>query len=129
MQRHDLLDDLYLQGGRDRIDKAIAEHQLLVARSPDRLASYRALGKLYRDSGALDKQWCVAATLAFLRKADPELVQFYEHHRPREMRTAKRTFTDEIWAKVAHPDEDRFVAAVFMLLGHFVAATAAHQHP
>ena len=128
LQRHELLADLYVQGGPDRIDKAIAEHQLLVARSPDRLASYRALAKLYRDSGALDKQWCVAATLAFLRKADPELVQFYEHHRPREMRTAKRSFTDEIWAKVAHPDEDRFVAAVFMLLGHFVAATAAQQH-
>ena len=128
LQRHELLADLYVQGGPDRIDKAIAEHQLLVARSPDRLASYRALAKLYRDSGALDKQWCVAATLTFLRKADAELVQFYEHHRPRELRTAKRSFTDDIWAKVAHPDEDRFVAAVFMLLGHFVAATAAQQH-
>ena len=128
LQRHETLADLYMQAGPDRMDKAIAEHQLLVARSPDRLASYRALAKLYRDSGAMDKQWCVAATLAFLRKADPDLVQFYEHHRPRELRTAKRTFTDEIWAKVAHPDEDRFVGAVFMLLGHFVAATAAQQH-
>ncbi len=128
LQRHETLADLYVQAGPDRIDKAVAEHQLLVARSPDRLASYRALAKLYRDSGAMDKQWCVAATLAFLRKADPDLVQFYEHHRPRELRTAKRTFTDEVWARVAHPDEDRFVGAVFMLLGHFVAATAAQQH-
>jgi tetratricopeptide (TPR) repeat protein len=128
LQLHETLADLYMQAGPDRMDKAIDEHQLLVARSPDRLASYRALAKLYRDSGAMDKQWCVAATLAFLRKADPELVEFYEHHRPRELRTAKRTFTDEIWAKVAHPEEDRFVGAVFMLLGHFVAATAAQQH-
>ena len=128
LQRHETLADLYMQAGPDRIDKAIAEHQLLVARSPDRLASYRALAKLYRDTGAMDKQWCVAATLSFLRKADPDLVQFYEHHRPRELRTAKGTFTDEIWAKVVHPEEDRFVGAVFMLLGHFVAATAAQQH-
>ena len=125
---HETLADLYVQAGPDRIDKAIAEHQLLVARSPDRLASYRALAKLYRDSGAMDKQWCVAATLSFLRKADPDLMQFYEHHRPRELRTAKRTFTDDVWARVVHPDEDRFVGAVFMLLGHFVAATAAQQH-
>ena len=55
-------------------------------------------------------------------------MQFYEPHRPRELRTAKRAFNDEIWPKVVHPDEDRFVGAVFMLLGHFVAATAAQQH-
>ena len=128
LHRHEMLADLYVQAGPDRIDKAIEEHQLLVARSPDRLASYRALAKLYREAGALDKQWCVAATLAFLRKADADLIEFHEHHRPRELRAAKRSFTDEIWAKVVHPDEDRFVAAVFMLLGHFVAATAAQQH-
>lgn len=128
LQRHETLADLYMQAGPDRIDKAIAEHQLLVARSPDRLGSYRALAKLYRDTGAMDKQWCVAATLTFLRKAEPDLVQFYEHHRPRELRTAKRSFTDEVWAKIVHLDEDRFVGAVFMLLGHFVAATAAQQH-
>src|SRR5206468_11542774 len=53
LQRHETLADLYMQAGPDRMDKAIAEHQLLVARSPDRLASYRALAKLYRDSGAM----------------------------------------------------------------------------
>jgi golgin subfamily B member 1 len=128
LARHERLADLYVQAGPDRVDKAIEEHQLLVSKTPDRLASYRALAKLYREAGALDKQWCVAATLAFLRKADQELLEFYEHHRPRELRSAKRNFTDEIWARMVHPDEDRFVAAVFMLLGHFVAATAAQQH-
>jgi tetratricopeptide (TPR) repeat protein len=128
LQRHERLADLYVQAGPDRVDKAIEEHQLLVSKMPDRLGSYRALAKLYREAGALDKHWCVAATLAFLRKADAELLEFYEHHRPRELRSAKRSFTDETWARVVHPDEDRFVAAVFMLLGHFVAATTAQQH-
>jgi hypothetical protein len=44
------------------------------------------------------------------------------------MRAAKRAFTEEIWEKLVHPQEDPFIAAVFMLLGHFVAATAARQH-
>jgi tetratricopeptide (TPR) repeat protein len=128
VQRHEQLAEVYVQAGADHYDKAIAEHQWLIAHNPDRLASYRALAKLYAETGAHDKLWCVAATLSFLRKADPELAQFYEDHRPRELRTAKRAFTDETWQKVAHPDEDRFIAAIFMLLGQFVATAAAQPH-
>jgi hypothetical protein len=128
MQRHELLAELYVNGGPDQLDKAIQEHQLLIQKNPDRLASYRTLARLYSEVGAYDKLWCVGSTLAFLRKADPELQQFYEQHRPREFRPAKRAFNDEIWTKVVHPDEDRFIAAIFMLLGHFVAATSAQQH-
>jgi hypothetical protein len=72
--------------------------------------------------------WCVAATLAFLRKTDPDLQAFYETHRPRELRAAKRPFNDDTWMRVVHPDEDRFIDAIFMLLGQFVAAAAAQQH-
>jgi tetratricopeptide (TPR) repeat protein len=129
LQRREQLAELYVQAGPAGIDKAIEQHQLLLAKNPDRLASYRALARLYGEAQMADKRWCVAATLSFLRKADPELMAVYEQHRPRELRTAKRRFTDDLWQKVIHPDEDRFVGAVFMLLGHFVAATAAQQHP
>ncbi|HSZ82773.1 MAG TPA: hypothetical protein VLA14_10855, partial [Polyangia bacterium] len=128
LRRHEQLADVCVAAGPSHLDKAIAEHQWLVAHNPDRLASYRALAKLYGDAGALDKLWCVAATLAFLRQADPELQQFYETHRPRELRAAKRPFNDEVWLKVIHPDEDRFIDAIFMLLGSFVASAAAQQH-
>jgi golgin subfamily B member 1 len=128
VQRHEQLADVYVVAGPTHQDKAIAEHQWLLARNPDRLASYRALGKLYGDVGAYDKLWCVAATLSFLRKTDPALEAFYETHRPRELRAAKRPFNDEAWLRVVHPDEDRFIDAIFMLLGPFVAAAAAQQH-
>lgn len=127
-RRHVQLADLYVEAGPDHYDKAITEHQLVIAENPERLASYRALGKLYGQIKAYDKVWCVAATLSFLRKAEPELQEFYEHHRPRDFRVAKRRFDDETWLKVVHPNEDRFVAAIFILLGHFVAAVAAQQH-
>jgi hypothetical protein len=128
VQRHEQLADVYVAAGPTHQEKAIAEHQWLVARNPDRLESYRALAKLYGDTGAYDKLWCVAATLSFLRKADATLETFYETHRPREFRAAKRPFNDDIWLRVIHPDEDRFIDAIFMLLGPFVAAAAAQQH-
>ncbi|HVR02196.1 MAG TPA: hypothetical protein VMT47_08695 [Polyangia bacterium] len=126
--RHEQLADVHVAAGPGHQDKAIAEHQWIVAHNPDRLASYLALGKLYGDVGAYDKLWCVAATLSFLHKADSTLETFYETHRPREFRAAKRPFNDDTWLKVVHPDEDRFIDAIFMLLGPFVAAAAAQQH-
>jgi tetratricopeptide (TPR) repeat protein len=128
VQRHEQLADVYVAAGPSHQEKAIAEHQWLVAHNPDRLASYRALAKLYGDMGAYDKLWCVAATLSFLRKADSALETFFMTHRPRELRAAKRAFNEEAWLKVVHPNEDRFIDAVFMLLGPFLAAGAAQQH-
>ena len=127
LQRHEKLADLYMQAGPDRKDKAIAEHQWLVARNPDRLASYRALAKLYRDVGAYDKLWCVAATLSFLRKADPTS---RSSTRPPAARAARRQapLQRRHLAQGRAPDEDRFIDAIFMLLGQFVAAAAAQQH-
>jgi tetratricopeptide (TPR) repeat protein len=128
VKRREQLADVYVQAGPDHYEKAIAEHQAILAQSPERLASYRALAKLYGEVGAYDKLWCVSATLAFLRKADPERQRFFEEHRPRGFRPAKRAFNDEIWQKLLHPHEDRFLDAVFMLLGPFVAAQSAQQH-
>jgi tetratricopeptide (TPR) repeat protein len=128
VQRHEQLAEIYLQTGPDHYDKAIAEHQWLIAHNPDRLPSYRALARLYAETGAHDKLWCLAATLTFLRKADPEQQKFFEEHRPRAFRAAKRAFNDQLWQKVVHPDEDRFIAAIFGLLGSFVAQGAAQHH-
>jgi tetratricopeptide (TPR) repeat protein len=128
VQRHEQLAEVYFQAGPDHHQKAIAEHQWLLARDPDRLASYRALAELYAETNALDKLWCVAGTLSFIRKADPELKRYYEQHKPRELRTAKRAFDQEIWERVVHPDEDRFMTALFMLLGQFMAGVAAQSH-
>jgi golgin subfamily B member 1 len=127
-QRHEQLADVYVAAGPTHQDKAIAEHQWLIARNPDRLTSYLALAKLYGAVGAYDKLWCVAATLSFLRKADAQLMSFHEAHRPQTFRAVKRAFDDALWLKLVHPGEDRFIDAIFMLLGQFVAAGAAQQH-
>lgn len=128
LQRREQLADVYVAAGPSHAEKAIAEHQWLIAKNPDRLGSYQALAKLYGDVHAYDKVWCVASTLVFLRKAEPELQAFHDTHRPRELRAAKRPFNDDVWLKVVHPDEDRYIDAIFILLGQFIASAAAQQH-
>src|SRR5204863_4892390 len=61
--RQAILVELYGQAGPEHAEAAIAFHQRLVAADPDRLASYRALAQLYKQTGADDQRWCVAATL------------------------------------------------------------------
>ncbi len=122
------LADLYVQAGPAGRDKAIAAHQHLIARNPNRLASYRALAKLYGDTREFDKHWCVCATLSFLGKADAGLEAMYQRHRPPQLRLARRRFNEEVWQRVLHPDEDRLLDALFVLVGAHLAAPAARTH-
>ena len=126
--RREVLADLYVQAGPDAADKAIASYQYLVAQDPNRMAPYRALAKLYGETGALDKQWCVAATLSFLHKADAGLEAIYQRHRTDQLPLAKRRFSEEVWHRVLHPDEDRLLDALFVLVGAPIAGPAARTH-
>jgi tetratricopeptide (TPR) repeat protein len=120
------LAELYLQAGPEAREKAIAAHQRLLAQDPNRLASYQALAKLYGEVGAADKQWCLAATLTFFKKAGPELETIYKRHRPARVRVARHRFDDELWLRARHPDEDRLLDALFVLVGAYAAEPAAH---
>jgi len=124
-QPGELLAELYMQGGADSRDKAIAAHQHLLAQDPDRVASYQALIKLYGEAGAFDKRWCVAATLAFLGKADPPTLALFERLRPHQVRLATERMTGDLWQRVLHPDEDPLIGALFAAGGALVAAPAA----
>jgi hypothetical protein len=57
---------------------------------PFKYDSYKALDTIYRDAHQYDKRWCMCATLAFLKKADQEQLQFYEQYKPRGLVKAKR---------------------------------------
>jgi len=122
---YELLAELYVQGGADSRDKAIAAHHQLLAQDPDRVESYQALVKLYGEAGAFDKRWCVAATLAFLGKADPASLALFERLRPHQVRLATERMTSELWQRVLHPDEDALLDALFAAGGAVVAAPAA----
>lgn len=119
---------LYTEGGPAYLDQAIAMHQGLLAENPDRLSSYRALSRLYALAGAPDERFCVASTLTFLRKADPEIEAFWARHQPRHMPRAQSQFDDDMWQRIAHPDEDPLVGALLAVIGPVIAAARAQTH-
>jgi hypothetical protein len=129
LQRHEILAELYMLSGPDFVEKAINQHHTLIKRSPFKIDSYKALRKVYMDSNQYDKAWCLCSTLSFLKKADPEEQQFYEQYKQRGFVRAKMRMTDEIWQRfVFHPDEDRFIGAIFASIAPVVAAMTARPH-
>jgi tetratricopeptide (TPR) repeat protein len=63
--------------------RAIAHHQALLLRGPDRLASYRALSRLFAATGDDDATFCAQAVLVGLGEADEEETYFYRQRRTR----------------------------------------------
>jgi hypothetical protein len=95
------------------LEKAAAQHQILINHAPSDFASYKALYRIYRDTKQYDKAWCVAAALSYLKKADVEEQQFYTQYQ-KAGGQATHQVTDEIWQRyIYHPDEDPYVGAIF----------------
>ncbi|HWM87089.1 MAG TPA: tetratricopeptide repeat protein, partial [Kofleriaceae bacterium] len=124
--RREQLVDLYLEAGEARRQDAIDELQYLVQADPDRVELYRALSSLYREEGEVDKSFCLAQALVFLRAAGREEVELYERMRPADLVVSKRRLTEDLWQKaILHAREDRRVNAIFASLVGGLAATTA----
>ncbi len=125
MARQEQLAKLYFDMGPSAADKAIAQHQYLISKKPDRLDSYKALASLYFQAGAHDKMWCVAGSMTCLGKADPPLQALYENFRPTQIPPANSKLNEELWRKILHPDEDPYLGALFALLSPAIAMSSA----
>jgi hypothetical protein len=127
LARQERLAKMYFDMGPAKADKAIAQHQYLLQRQPDRLESYKALAALFFQVGAHDKMWCVAGAMTYLGKADPPLQALFENYRPTQGPVAGK-LTGELWRKVVHPDESPYLDALFGLLAPAIAMTTAQPH-
>ncbi|HWN71987.1 MAG TPA: tetratricopeptide repeat protein, partial [Haliangium sp.] len=113
-ERREILVELYLASGPEYNDKAIEQHMLMLRENPFKYDSYKALRRIYMDTHQYDKAWCVCNTLAFLKQADPEEMQFYEQYKPRGFVKAKQApMNSEVWRNILHPDENRYISAIF----------------
>jgi tetratricopeptide (TPR) repeat protein len=130
MQRHEILAELYQLSGPEYITKAISEHYVLINSGPlNKIDSYKALRKIYMETRQYDRAWCLCAALCFLQKADPEEQQFYEQYRQKGFIRAKSRMTDELWNRyVFHPEQDRFIGAIFACVARTVASMTARPH-
>jgi tetratricopeptide (TPR) repeat protein len=126
--RAEILAELYLVAGPDYTDKAIEQHMRMLRNEPFKYDSYKALRKIYMEAHQYDKTWCVCNTLAFLKKADPDELQFYEQYKPRGLVKAKNVMTPETWGKLTHPDENRYISAIFGACWDGVARMKAAPH-
>jgi tetratricopeptide (TPR) repeat protein len=128
LARHELLADLYVEAGPSAIDKAIAQHQFILGRRPDRIESYQALAALFQKRQAYDHLWCVAGALTYLGQADHYLRAFWERHRLTDVPIAITKMGQEQWQHVVHPKEDPLLSALFALAGRAMAQTTAQRH-
>jgi tetratricopeptide (TPR) repeat protein len=128
-QRREILAELYILGGPDYAQRAVAEHMTLIRRDAFRVDSYKALRKIYMETNQYDKAWCLCQALVFLQRADAEETQFFEQYRQKGFVRAKARLTDEMWAKnVFHQEEDRYVGAVFAAVWQGVALLKSGEH-
>ncbi|KAB2911170.1 MAG: tetratricopeptide repeat protein, partial [Kofleriaceae bacterium] len=126
--RAEILAELYVRAGADYADKAVGVHMKMLRDEPFKYDSYKALYSIYKDAHQYDKTWCMCATLAFLKKAEPEQLQFYEQYKPRGLVKAKSIMTPESWSKLVHPDENRYISAILGAVWSGVAAFKAYPH-
>jgi tetratricopeptide (TPR) repeat protein len=131
LERHKQLADLYVQAGPDRFDKAIVEHQLLLRHEKSRVVSYRALKHLYIQTGQRDKAAQCSFALTFLKKGeadDVKPVTLLKQQLSQAMPLARRALNDEMWARLQHPDEDKFLSALFAVVAPTLALPIAQPY-
>jgi len=127
--RHEILAELYVMGGPDYSTQAVKEHMTLIQKDPFRVDSYKALRKLYMELRQYDRAWCMCSSLAFLQRADADELGFYEQYKQKGLMRAKSRISDEVWAKnVFHPEEDRYIGAIFAAVFQGVALLKSGEH-
>jgi tetratricopeptide (TPR) repeat protein len=126
--RAEILAELYLVSGPEYTDKAVEQHMRMLRNEPFKYDSYKALRRIYMDAHQYDKTWCVCNTLAFLKKADADELQFYEQYKPRGLVKAKNVMSAETWGKLIHPDENRYISSIFGASWQGVAAMKSFPH-
>ncbi len=128
LKRREQLAELYLQAGPDHADKAIAEHQLLLRHDKGRVASYRALKQLYVQLGQRDKAAAAAYALTFLKKGDADDQRLAQELKAKPFSFSRRSINDELWGRIAHPDEDRSLSVLFAALAPILSLSNAQTH-
>jgi len=133
VDRHIILAELYerlMQDDVEYVDAAVREHQILIASEPFRYESYHALYNIYRNSSQVDKAFCVASVLVFLKKASDEQNALFNEYKRQEFQQARQRLSEETLRKhVFHPDQDRYLTGILGLVAPAIAAWRAGELP
>jgi hypothetical protein len=105
--------------------REIAEHQAHLERDRAHLASYRALKHLYLLTGQTERALLCSCVLELLNHGDPEDARVVAEYRRRPFATARRSFDEQAWGLLSHPDELAAIGRLSVLVGDLVAAVQA----
>lgn len=115
-----------LHGRRGSVDEAAAELHHAIEQHPLHAEPYRALFRLYREAGRVDRAYCLGHALVLLEKADDETRRFCAVHQHKGAPTFRSRLDGPTFTRaVCHPEEDVLVAKLFELMLPAVRASRA----
>jgi tetratricopeptide (TPR) repeat protein len=115
LEEHKILAEIYAKLPNKSVE-AVQELEYLIKQDPIGSDAYHTLYKLYFDNREYDKAWCVARTLAFLKKADKDQANFHEQYKVASGNPSSRLTAQHWLMDLYHPDQDREVSMVFRAL-------------
>jgi lipopolysaccharide biosynthesis regulator YciM len=111
----------YVEAGADARDQAIAAQHELLRLDKLHVPAYRTLAKLYYDGGATQRGLACEQAARLLSARDPARARDNLPPTPPPM----RTMAPADWSRLRHPDEDRFVSALSVIVAPLLAASSA----
>jgi len=134
IERHVKMAELYERlmdtDPQEFVDASVREHQILIANEPFRFDSYHALFKIYVRAAQVDKAFCVASVLSFLKKATHDEETYVNQHRRPEFTMARaRLSEDTLRRHVFHPDQDLYLTAILGTVAPAVSQYRAKPLP
>ncbi len=130
MKMAELYERLMEVNPKQYVDAAVREHQILIANEPFRYESYHALFQIYTAASEVDKAFCVASVLNFLKKATDDEANYVERHKRGDFVMARQRLSEDTLRKhVFHPDQDLYLTGILGLIAPAVAAWRAQPLP
>jgi hypothetical protein len=112
---HQVLAELYET--TEQLDEAIREQRIILHADPTNVEPYRALYRLLLHKQSYDQAWCLAASMAFLGKADEKETRFFQDFRPQGILSVRGSLTNEHWVKhLIHAGEDMLVSKIMEMI-------------
>ncbi len=134
LDRYVLLAELYEMllrvEPREFTESLIRTHFTLVRLEPYRYASYHRLFEIYLARRELDKAFCVARTLVFLKQANQQEATLHSRYPQPEFRKIRQRLGEDVLRRhVFHADEDPVISALLGLVSPALAVWRVKQLP